>query len=234
MVNYLAGILHHLSASAPLIARLKSRTTSQPSISPGAASRLQALSSLASETRYSLRLFGLVPLWIWGSDTIKNPPADPVLRTLTILQVISNVIYQSLENAAYLTSKGVISKRFVEKYGGVAKWDIWGLRGWFGHIFLQFFVLWREHVLRKRRLAAKRAAAGNVESKEVNTAEAEELRLEIREWKKSLINNIFWAPLCFHWCCEQGIGIPDHLHGLISLGAGIWGISDRWSATANA
>lgn len=195
---------------------------------------MKALSSLASETRYNLRLFGLIPLWIWGSETIKNPPADPVIHVLTLLQVASNVAYQFLENGAYLAGKGVISKKFIDKYGGAAKWDLWSIRGWFGHIFLQFFVLWRERVLRNRRLAAKRAAAGNVETKEVNAEEAEQLRLEIRNWKKSLLNNIVWAPLCLHWCFEKGIGIPDNLHGLISLGAGAWGIGDRWVATADA
>ncbi|KAJ5239207.1 hypothetical protein N7468_003826 [Penicillium chermesinum] len=241
LINYVAAILHHLSASAPwiaaqtrlgLVARAKGR--SAPSKTPSEASlRWKALSSLASETRYTLRLFGLIPLWVWGSETIKNPPADPVLHALTLGQVISNVVYQFLENAAYLASKGIISKRFIEKYGGVAKWDLWSIRGWFGHIFLQFFVLWRERVLRNRRLAAKKAAGG-AKSQELSAEEAEQLRLEIRNWKKSLVNNVVWAPLCLHWCLEKGIGIPDSLHGLISLMAGAWGIGDRWVATGSA
>lgn len=199
----------------------------------GSKSKFAALSSLASETRYNLRLFGLIPLWIWGSETLRSPPADPVIRILTILQVISNVIYQFLENVAHLASKGVISRKFVDKYGGPAKWEIWSTRGWFGHIFFEFFVLWRQHVLRKRRVAAQRAAAGATESKETKAEDAEALRLEIRSWRKTLVNNTFWAPLCLHWCFEKGIGIPDHLVGIISLGAGIWGLCDSWAATAN-
>ena len=58
------------------------------------------------------------------------------------------------------------------------------------------------------------------------------MRLEIRSWRKSLVNNTLWAPLCLHWCFEKGIGVPDHLVGIISLGAGIWGICDSWAATA--
>ncbi|KAJ5756585.1 peroxin-11C Pex11C-Penicillium chrysogenum [Penicillium manginii] len=246
-VNYVASILQHLCASAPfiafqtrlsLLARLKGRsipkslssaTTGTPSPSKWA-----ALSSLASETRYTIRLFGLLPLWIWGSETLKSPPADPIIRTLTYLQIISNVIYQLLENVGYLASKGIISKRFVEKYGSLVQWEIWSTRGWFGHIFFEFFVLWRRHILRKRRVAAKRAAAGNVETKEMVEEEDAETRAEIRSWRKSLVNNICWAPLCLHWCFEQGIGVPDNLVGVVSFMAGAWSLHDMWGATGKA
>ncbi|KAJ5127843.1 Peroxisomal biogenesis factor 11 [Penicillium atrosanguineum] len=244
-VNYVASILHHLCASAPwialqtrlsLLARLKGRAASQH-VKPapaGTKSKFAALSSLASETRYNLRLFGLIPLWVWGSETLRSPPADPIIRTLTILQVISNVIYQFLENVSYLASKGVISKKFIDKHGGPGIWEMWSTRGWFGHIFFEFFVLWRQHVLRKKRVAAQRAAAGTIETKETKAEDAEAMRLETRSWRKSLVNNTLWAPLCLHWCFEKGIGVPDHLVGVISLGAGIWGICDTWAATAKA
>lgn len=241
-VNYVASILQHVCAAAPwiafqsrlgLLARRKAQSGPPNATPSAAAARFKALSSLASETRYNLRLFGLLPLWIWGSNTLKSPPADPILRVLTILQVISNVFYQLLENIAYLASKGIVPKRFVDKHGGLAKWYIWSTRGWFGHIFLQFFVLWRQHILRERRLAAKRAAAGNVETKEIQAEEHESLRLEIRSWRKSLVNNTIWAPLCLHWCVEKGIGIPESLMGLISFMAGAWALRDSWAATAS-
>ncbi|KAJ5083523.1 Peroxisomal biogenesis factor 11 [Penicillium angulare] len=242
-INYVASILHHVSASSPWIAlqtrlgllvRLRGKAPSQPSkpSSPPSKSKWSALSSVASETRYNLRLFGLLPLWVWGSQTLKSPPADPILHALAILQVISNVIYQLLENVAYLAEKGVVSKKWVEKYGGVDAWYIWSTRGWFGHIFFEWFVLWREHVLRKRRMAAKLAAANNEKAKELKAEEAEEVRKEIRSWKKSLVNNTIWAPLCIHWCFEKGIGIPENLIGMISFMAGVWGLKDSWAATA--
>lgn len=238
--QYVASILGHLSASAPwialqtrlgLLARLKGTAPVPPVKPSGTPARFQALASLASETRYSIRLFGLLPLWIWGSETLKSPPADPVLRALTILQIISNVIYQLLENVAYLASKGVVSKRFIEKYGGINKCYIWSTRGWFGHIFFQFFVLWRQHVLRKKRSVDSNAAS-KTGSKELESQESDSLRAEIRAWRKSLVNNSFWAPLCMHWCLEKGIGIPDGLHGLISFGAGAWALHDMWGATS--
>ncbi|KAJ5900682.1 uncharacterized protein N7473_004752 [Penicillium subrubescens] len=243
-VNYVASILHHVCGSTLyktlqtrllLLARIKARSAPTPGKSAPSGSKWAALSSLASETRYNLRLFGLLPLWIWGSETLKNPPTDPIIYSLTMLQVVSNVIYQLLENVAYLASKNVLSKKFVDKYGGIDKWYIWSTRGWFGHIFFEFFVLWRQHILRKRRLAAQREAAGNTETKEeIKAEEKEALRLEIRSWRKSLVNNTIWAPLCLHWCLEKGIGIPESLTGLISFMAGAWSLHDQWTATAKA
>ncbi|KAI2789495.1 hypothetical protein POX_d04987 [Penicillium oxalicum] len=240
--NYVASILHQVCKSKSwnalqsrllILGRFQPRPTLPTDKAPAAAARWAALSSLASETRYNLRLFGLLPLWIWGAQTLKNPPADPILRVLTMLQVVSNVIYQLLENVAYLSSKGVLPKRFIEKYGGINKWYIWSTRGWFGHIFFQFFVLWRQHALRKERLAAQRKAATDIEAKaEVDTQAQESLRLEIRAWRKSLVNNTVWAPLCLHWCLEQGIGIPESLTGVISFMAGAWALHDDWAATA--
>ncbi|KAJ5783048.1 hypothetical protein N7457_004822 [Penicillium paradoxum] len=240
-VNYVASMLHHLTASAPwialqarlgILARLRGRVPTKNVTPASSNSKFAALCALASETRYTLRLFGLLPLWIWGADTLKSPPADSILHALTILQVISNVGYQILENVGYLATKGIISKRWVDKYGGSAKFDMWSCRGWLGHIFLQFFVLWRQSVLRRKRVAAQRAAAGTVENKETKAEDNEALRLEIRAWRKSLVNNVFWAPLCLHWSLEKGIGIPASLSGVMSFCAGAWSLHDSWAATA--
>ncbi|PYH31228.1 uncharacterized protein BO87DRAFT_136349 [Aspergillus neoniger CBS 115656] len=221
VTGYLAHTLHHILSSAPwiafqarlsLLARLRNNpkppttTTTTSSSSSSSKSPLLALSSLMSETRFTLRLLGLFPLWTWGSQTLKHPPADKPLYILTLLQVFVNVIYQALENVGYLAQKGIVSKRFVDRWGGIDKWYIWSTRAWFGHIFFQFFVLWR---------GTKREA----------------LRKEIRAWRKSLVNNVCWAPLCLHWCFEKGIGFPEHLTGLVSFMAGAWEVWDSWVAT---
>ncbi|KAL3496218.1 hypothetical protein BJX62DRAFT_194318 [Aspergillus germanicus] len=228
-VQYTSHILHHILASAPwialqtrlgLLARLRasSKTTSPstPQTSP-----LLALSSLMSEARYMLRLLGLFPLLAWGADTLKSPPSDSILHVLTILQVISNLIYQTLENVAFLSGKGVVSKRFINRWGGAGKWDLWSTRAWFGHIFLQYFVLWR-----KRELIKKAEAEGASKEKQVA------LSADVRAWKKSLVNNACWTPLCLHWSVEKGIGFPGHLTGFVSFLAGAWGFYDIWTATA--
>lgn len=56
--------------------------------------------------------------------------------------------------------------------------------------------------------------------------------MEIYSWKKSLVNNLCWAPLCVHWSLEEGVGVPEELTGVISLMAGLWGLRDSWRNTA--
>jgi len=236
-ISYFSHALHHFLGSAPgiaiqtrlgLLARLRNHsekaftatpTTPSPSSSP---SRLLALSSLFSETRYTLRLFGLVPLWTWGSQTLKSPPSDRIIYSLTLLQIVANVLYQALENVGYLASKNIVSKRFVERWGGIDKLYLWSTRAWFGHIVLQFVVLWRQHVLRKAK-----AALMSQEKKD------ELLAGEVRAWKKSLVNSLFWAPLALHWSFENGIGIPGSVTGAGGFMAGAWGFWDLWASTLN-
>lgn len=158
-------------------------------------------------------------------DTLKNPPADRTIHVLTVLQVLANVVYQSLENGGYLAAKGVVSKRWVDRWGGIDKWYLWSVRAWLGHIVLQFGVLWRQYVLRKRRESAI-AGTMSAEKKE------EVLRGEIRAWKKSLVNNVFWAPLALHWSVEKGVGVPGSVTGFGSFMAGAWGFLDLWRSTA--
>ncbi|KAL4944404.1 hypothetical protein BDV06DRAFT_92809 [Aspergillus oleicola] len=238
-LQYTSHALHHILTSAPsialqtrlsLLARL--RATSHPHPAPASpsghpsnpqTSPLLALSSLMSQARFMLRLLGLPELIAWGSATLKSPPEDRIMHILTILQVISNLLYQSLENAAFLTTKGIIPKRILDKYGGAAKWDLWSTRFWLGHIILQYFVLWRARELRNQSLAKE-----NGESKEKEL----KLQAEVRAWKKSLVNNVCWTPLCLHWSHEQGIGFPGPLVGIVSFAAGAWGFRDLWASTA--
>ncbi|KAE8154716.1 hypothetical protein BDV25DRAFT_147317 [Aspergillus avenaceus] len=234
VTGYLTHALHHLLVSAPwivlqtrlgLLARLRSKTKAPTTPNtPPAQSRLLALSALMSETRFSLRLLGLFPLWTWGSETIRSPPSDRIIYALTLLQVFVNMIYQALENMGFLASKGVISKKLLDRWGGIDKWYLWSTRAWFGHIFLQFFVLWRQHVLRKRKMGTETSAEKREEA----------LQAEFRAWKKSLVNNTCWAPLCLHWCFEKGIGFPDNLSGVVSFIAGAWGFWDLWTATGRS
>lgn len=136
--------------------------------------------------------------------------------------MLANTVYQALENGGFLATKGVVSKRFVERWGGVDKWYLWSVRAWLGHILLQFGVLWREYALRKSRAPAE------TKGKE----DQEALRLEVRAWKKSLMNCIFWSPLAVHWSFEQGVGVPGSVSGLGGFMAGSWGFWDLWAATA--
>lgn len=184
---------------------------------------------------------GLVSAWAWGSDTVRSPPKDRVLRAIAFLQVFTYALYQSLENLAYLASKGIAGKRLVDRWGGVGAWYLWSTRAWLGHVVLDFIKLGREHALRLSMTKAQQARSvmTNTVADEMTTMldsakedEEEARRLEVRRWRKSLVNNLIWAPLYVHWSLEDGIGVPDSLTGLIGLIAGAWGLHDSWRATA--
>lgn len=212
----------------------------KPAAPSSARPPLLILSSLISETRYTLRLFELVTIWAWGSSVYKSPPKDRTLKGIAYVEVLSILIYQALENGSYLASKGIAWQSLVKRTGGTAKWGLWSVRAWFVYILLQFVRLYRDATLfsrqeeeTKKRLA-EQVSAGEKSVSESEQEEKETRRLAIRTWRKKLINNLAWGTLCAHWSVEGGVGVPVYLNGFISLLAGIWGTYDSWQATALA
>ena len=144
------------------------------------------------------------------------------------LQLVSIIIYQALENVAYLADKGVVSKAFVEKwFGGVGRVYIWSTRGWFAYICLAFVKLARQHVLRERKYAA-----GGEKDDDDKQKKVKEKREEVRAWKKSLVGNLLWAPLALHWSLEKGLGIPKPIMSPVMFAAGAWDLIDSWNVTS--
>jgi hypothetical protein len=163
-----------------------------------------------------------------------------VLRIVAYLEVFSILVYQALENVAYLSSKGITGQRLVKKWGGINAWYLWSTRAWFGYVLLEFVRLGRESVLfrqkeeERKKIRAEQVQDGTKSVSEVEKEDEEARRQETRKWRKSLVNNLAWAPLCLHWSLEKGIGVPESLTGFIGLLAGIWGTHDTWAATATA
>lgn len=231
------------ASSSPPSEKTKKKT-------PAEEAPLLALSSLVSETRFTLRLLGLVSAWKWGSDAVRSPPKDRVLRAIAFLQVLTYVLYQSLENLAYLASKGIAGKRLVDRWGGgVDAWYLWSTRAWLGHVVLDFIKLGRESALLSKAKEQQQAInytpaadeiattttttlLDSVKKKKKKTTDDDEE--EVRKWRKTLLNNLIWAPLYVHWSLERGIGVPESLTGLVGLIAGAWGLHDSWKATAKS
>ncbi|EGD97488.1 hypothetical protein TESG_04896 [Trichophyton tonsurans CBS 112818] len=254
-VGYSAHILHYALTRSRRLNQLAlaalgrkpaaaAAAVSPPSKAAGGAAaasshpHLLALASLVSETRTSLRLLGLLPLWAWGSSTYKSPPADPVLRAIAYGQVLACVLFQLLENVAFLASKGVLSKRAVERWGSLSKWSIWSVRAWLVHVLLEFVRLARENQIaaaaegQKSQASAKKDI-GEAEKgvREKTKEEAVKMAANVKAWRKSMVNNLAWLPLCLHWSVDGGIGVPASLVGVLSLTAGAWGIHDLWLST---
>jgi hypothetical protein len=252
-IGYSSHILHHVLNSSPLTAvqtriklfilqRLGGKLAAPKPPVPSSArpAPLLVLSSLISETRYTLRLFGLVSIWTWGSSVYKSPPKDRTLKAIAYVEVLSILVYQTLENGSYLASKGIAWQTLVKRTGGTAKWSLWSVRAWFVYILLQFVRLYQDSVLfsrqeeERKKQRAEQVSAGEKTVSESEQEENETRRLAIRTWRKKLINNLAWGTLCTHWSVEGGVGVPVYLNGFISLLAGIWGTYDSWQATALA
>lgn len=247
-LNYSSHTLHYLLASS-LLTRLRrsirlwllralSRGGGIPPVKVTSVTSAQppllAFSALISRTRYTLRLLGLISMWSWGSSIYKSPPTDLVLRTVAYLEVLSMVVYYALENVTFLASNGVAGDKLIKRTGGMGKWTLWSIRAWFAYVLLQFVRLSRESELFNQKTQEERAAKVSAGEKSIADVELSAAQhAEIRNWRKSLVNNMAWAPLCAHWSFEKGIGVPASLTGFISMVAGLWGTYDAWQATAS-
>ena len=72
---------------------------------------IAALAGLLSRARTTLRLLGLLPLYAWLRSILagQKPSTDPVVHRITLLQCLSYIVYQALENLALLGDNGVLS-----------------------------------------------------------------------------------------------------------------------------
>ncbi|KAF3201409.1 hypothetical protein TWF106_002828 [Orbilia oligospora] len=70
--------------------------------------RLRALSGIISDFRIFSRLWGLFGIAEWAVQVYEAPPKDQQLRQIAYAQVCVNIIYQSLENVAYLSQHKIL------------------------------------------------------------------------------------------------------------------------------
>lgn len=139
--------------------------------------RLKILAAMISDVRIFMRLWGLLGIWQWGVDTMRNPPDDKILRQITYLQVISNVFYQVLENGAYLAQHKVLpfdAKKQTQMW-------LWSSRFWAAHVGLEFWRLARDKQLRS---SGEEKAWYDIAEEQKNSL-----------WWKQLYVNLAYAPL---------------------------------------
>lgn len=182
----------------------------------GTASQLRSLSDLISDIRIFNRLWGLIPLSVWAVDTFKSPPSDPVLRFIAYSQVVVNIIYQPLENVAYLAMHNVLdnSSKYFNSYAQGKLW-IYSCYFWAAHVVLDFFRLYREYSL--------------VKNDKTLTVEQKQAKLKANKfgWIQGLIINISYLPLTVHWSLEQGC-LNDMTVGFLGATAAAASIFPRW------
>jgi len=178
-----------------------------------------------SDTRTTLRLTGLLPLYLWLKTLLSKKGSqggDPVIHGVALVQCLAYIGYQIAENIYHLAGKGVVPQSFIAKRGGTMKWVVWSCRGWFVGVAADFVRLWREAVLIKEKRA--RGEGGSQEEQEAID----------RKWWDDFISAAFWLPLAIHYSLEGGLkGMNTGIVGFCGTMAGLSGLRSAWAATAN-
>jgi hypothetical protein len=187
------------------------------------AKRLSSLSSLLSEARMIMRLWSLLGMYFWArrllrhtfsssstttekSTTTPTPAPTKLASLLEYLRLALCITFQSLENGAYLSSRGIMSWTPAEQ-GKAFKWSA---RFWAAYVGIEI-----------GRLAAERFGA---ESK-IRTAQ------EKSDWTKRTVRQLAWAPLTLHWGSNKGL-VSDTTVGVLACIPGVIQMRDLWASTA--
>ena len=148
---------------------------------------------------------------------------DKMLARITLAQVGVNVVYQVLENVAYLGQRGIIRRSERQQ---VRDW-VWSSRFWAAHVLLEFAKLWRVRALWDRNgVEGMSKEEGEEKEKEGKRKRKE----EVDAWWRELLINACYAPMTIHWSVESGI-MSDEWVGLLGAIAGGTGLRKMWKKT---
>lgn len=202
----------------PSINRLPSTAAAAASLL--LAKRLKNLSSLLSEARTIMRLWGLLGMYFWAKRLIaqslseKDPGSKPttLASLVSYSQLATCVAFQALENGAYLSSRGVLGWSPATQ-GWAMKWSarLWGV-----YVGIELGKLAAEKVA---------AARGGGRKEEEKGAAAE------ARWRNAFVRNLAWAPLTVHWGSDTGF-VEDWMVGALATVPGVVQMTELWRQTA--
>jgi hypothetical protein len=121
------------------------------------ASPFAKLGAVVANTRTTLRLFGLLPIYVRARKLMNDSQGmDRVLYIIAVVQCSLFATYQFLENVAFLTDNGVLSRRSLGRMTGHASGSMATMyriahRAWFLGIMCDFARLMREAQIFFRR-----------------------------------------------------------------------------------
>jgi hypothetical protein len=190
------------------------------------------LSTLISDYRIFVRLWGLLGIYAWGKSVYLDPPSDRVLRWIAYAQVAINTCFQTLENRAYLAGKTIIDRDVKLQ---LRDW-CWSSRFWCAHTTLEFVKLYRKKQIWDAELRAEAAAekSGRGEGAWWRKGGEEALgrrREEERLWWRDLVVNAAYYPMTFHWGLQDGL-LTEMQIGFLGVVAGGVGLKEVWDKTA--
>jgi len=185
--------------------------------------RLSSLSSLLSEARMILRLWALLGMYFWARGLIRRtfssssttdeksaaaaPRPSKVETFIEYLRLTLCITFQSLENGAYLSSRGIMSWTPAQ-IGQAYKWSA---RFWAAYVGIEI-----------GRLAAERFGPA---------AKGFKTQQEKSEWTKKTVRQLAWAPLTLHWGSNKGL-VSETTVGLLASIPGVIQLRDLWASTA--
>lgn len=202
---------------------------------PVGPSSFAALAAMLGQTRTTLRLFGLVPMYAWARALLAGPKPgqDQILYMTSVTQCALFIAFQFLENVALLTREGVLPKRLTARWTEKTGGDVSGIflaayRAWLFGLSCDFVRLAREAQLERAR-RSQRSAAG----KAVSTYE-EDKKIDTRWWA-DLVVPMAWFPIGFQFSNMTEGGFPGWNLGLMGICGAVAGLEKTkalWDATA--
>lgn len=231
----LLALAQSLPPSATILFSAKGFPSPSAALFLTVAKRLKAFSAMLSEARTFLRLWGLLNLYFWArgmllqlraarrarAEGVEGPKVPKAETAIAVTQLVACVVFQSLENAAYLAQKGVLEWQ-PARIGQAYRWSA---RFWGAFVGLKIGELFFEAYRRGQRTPAERLG-----DKTVAVMEQEE-RSWSDEWRKTVVRQLAWFPLTIHWSLEQGI-FSDMTVGAIATIPGVVQMRDLWKKTA--
>ncbi|KAI0841749.1 hypothetical protein F5Y06DRAFT_260360 [Hypoxylon sp. FL0890] len=200
------------------------------------AKRLRAFSTMLTDARTFLRLWGLLNMYFWlrrlvlarrqraedKKQGIKAKKEDKIENAISWLQLSTCIVFQALENGAYLSSKGVLGWAPSTQ----RKASLWSARFWATFVGVEVGRLFYESHKRGLRPREEKFAGG----KTAQQVQAEEMEWN-DSWKKSVARNLAWMPLTVHWSMEQGL-LGEMAVGALASIPGVIQMRDLWRRTA--
>lgn len=233
-LEYLLHVLHYLLIIRRWIKKiiianfiLSKRTRSQISHTKFAddfgSSIPLSLSSMFSETRYTIRLFSLFTIWDQWIDAFQNHRGSLLQKVIGIAQMFTITSYQLLENYAFLGSKQVLPEILTTSPQRRNKCFVWSARSLSLHLSLELVRLWQEALVSE-----------NLPSQEMSIDDEKTPGSLVQKnwvWRKRLLSTSVWAVLCFHWGWPPGAQLLHISSGGLSFLADFFSFKDLWEAT---
>ncbi|MCJ1466577.1 hypothetical protein MMC07_005197 [Pseudocyphellaria aurata] len=258
-LNRLLSSSSHLDSLLSALYYTITFLTSFPPLCVSAHISLRPLAGLISTLRTTLRLSGLLGIYSWALSVHALPPhTDRVLRFIAWTQVSANVVYQVLENGAFLADHGVLKGWSLEWR---QRWWRWSSRAWMCHVGLEGARLGREWMLELRRketlqrmsegpgtsALGEESGAKTLEMTRPEKSNAafvtedgeKESKLQQRElqwnqqqrwWRQAVVNGAFF-PLTLHSSMDEGL-LGDRWVGLLGMVAAEVTLRQAWRETA--